>query len=205
MNIANTLSTAEKRMDITTKMPRLGGGSSRTVYELEDGVVVKYAMSFRRKKVGIAQNIAEYKIFRQAKKELNILCPIISASKKRDCLIMPKAIVVNSKDVPLKLQEKFSKFKEKIKILNKLFWRIRNQAEFKTARDIKRHIRKRHELSKEEETIIKSKFFSQLCELITKYNLLVGDLVREDSWGYLNNKFVLIDYGCTVDVYNNYY
>lgn len=202
MNTANILSSDEKRSDVKKNMPQIGCGSSRSVYQLEGGLVVKYA--FEHNKVGIAQNKEEYNIYRKAKNKLNILCPIIDVSKKRDVLVMQQAIPFNSQDVPLKLQNKFFNFRKKINFL-KALWSIKEQSIMNSKRDIKRYIRRRYTLTKEEGTIMNSNFFSQVCELILTYGLLIGDLIRYDSWGYINNRFVLIDYGCTVKVYNKYY
>lgn len=204
MNTANTLSSNKKRRDIKRNMPHLGCGSSRSVYGLKKGLIVKYAIS-RNKKVGIAQNKEEYHIYKKSKKELNILCPIIDISKKRDVIVMQKAIVVDSKIIPLELQNKFDNFRKKITMLHKFLWSVRDQTKFKSKRDIKKHIKERHDLSEEEEVMIKSNFFSQICTLIIKYNLLIGDIIRDDSWGYVDNRFVLIDYGCTLNVYDKHY
>lgn len=204
MNTANTLSSNKKRTDITTSMFHLGCGSSRSVYALKKERVVKYTV-FGNRRTGIAQNKAEYRIYKNAKKELNILCPIIDISKKRDVIVMQKAIAVDSEIIPLKLQNKFDNFRRKITMLHKFLWSVKDQTKFKSKRDIKKHIKERHDLSKEEESMLKSDFFSQICKLIIKYNLLIGDIIRDDSWGYLNNRFVLIDYGCTVDVYDKHY
>jgi len=40
-------------------------------------------------------------------------------------------------------------------------------------------------------------FFKDLCYLADKYYLFYEDLISSSSWGIINDKYVLIDYGCT--------
>lgn len=42
-------------------------------------------------------------------------------------------------------------------------------------------------------------------EIHDKYNLIWADLYKFTSWGRLNNRCVLIDYGYTKEIYNKYY
>lgn len=50
---------------------------------------------------------------------------------------------------------------------------------------------------------------SQLEELLeilfNKYNLYKEDVIKVTSWGKIGSQYVLYDYGCTVDLYNNYF
>lgn len=45
----------------------------------------------------------------------------------------------------------------------------------------------------------------ELQDIINKYNLLLPDLYRTDSWGIINDKPVIIDYGFTKEVKRKYY
>lgn len=40
-------------------------------------------------------------------------------------------------------------------------------------------------------------FFKNLCTLADKYYLFYEDLISTSSWGIIDDKYVLIDYGCT--------
>ena len=42
-------------------------------------------------------------------------------------------------------------------------------------------------------------------EIHDKYNLVWADLYKFTSWGIVNNRYVLIDYGYTKEIYNKYY
>lgn len=41
--------------------------------------------------------------------------------------------------------------------------------------------------------------------LINEYNLYSEDVIKVTSWGKLNDKFVLFDYGCTNETFYNHY
>ncbi|GLC32227.1 hypothetical protein [Clostridium omnivorum] len=50
----------------------------------------------------------------------------------------------------------------------------------------------------------KSEFFKEMKPLLKYYDLLYEDIIAISSWGILNNKPVLIDYGCTNKIYDKY-
>lgn len=45
----------------------------------------------------------------------------------------------------------------------------------------------------------------ELQNIKTSYNLLLGDFARENSWGMINGKPVIVDYGFTREVREKYY
>ena len=48
-------------------------------------------------------------------------------------------------------------------------------------------------------------FFDEIDDLLYRNHLLWGDIKRINSWGYLDNRPVLVDYGFTDEVRNRYY
>ncbi|EKQ56599.1 MULTISPECIES: hypothetical protein [unclassified Clostridium] len=68
----------------------IGSGSSRRVYDLGNGYVIKIA----KNDAGIAQNKSEYKI--SVKDHSNLFAKVVQASKDYRLLIMQKAKKVNS-------------------------------------------------------------------------------------------------------------
>lgn len=50
----------------------------------------------------------------------------------------------------------------------------------------------------------RNEFFKEMKPLLKYYDLLYEDIIAISSWGLLNNKPVLIDYGCTNKIYNKY-
>lgn len=129
------------------KYPVIGVGSARTVYDAQNGYVVKAARNNR----GIAQNKAEKQI--EAQDHNHIFAKILAVSDDFIYLIMEKAEKINS------LME---------------IWKYY-------------HVRNSRELFRLEE----------FRNLTAKYDLLYVDLFRKNSWGWVKQKPVIIDFGFT--------
>ena len=133
----------------------IGSGSSRKVYDLRNGYVVKVA----KNEAGIEQNRAEYYISRNDFS--GIFAKVINVSNDYSMLIMKKAKKV--KDIRI--------------IWN--YFNAENNYEFYQSR--------------------------KMQEIKSKYNLLLGDFEKVSSWGMINGRPVIIDYGFTEYVERNYY
>lgn len=133
----------------------IGSGSSREVYDLRNGYVIKIA----KNKAGLAQNKCEYRISCYDRSDL--FARVIQVSKDFRFLIMEKAKKVN------RISDIWNYFNVKSK----------------------------------EELINLSK----IQKLKLNYNLLLGDIKRKNNWGILKGKPVIIDYGFTIDVREQYY
>lgn len=72
------------------KYTLLGAGSSRRVYDLNNGYVIKMAIDVR----GIHQNKAEQRIYTSA--ESKLFAEVVDVSEDFRCLIMPKADKIRS-------------------------------------------------------------------------------------------------------------
>jgi hypothetical protein len=48
-------------------------------------------------------------------------------------------------------------------------------------------------------------FYKKVNKLVDIYDLLFGDVKSLSSWGLLDGQLVLIDYGCTYDIYKKYF
>ena len=133
----------------------LGSGSGRSVFDLDNGYVVKVAKNLK----GLAQNKTEYKIAKDSGSELFAKIPEIS--ENFELLIMEKA-------------EKLEDFSLVFKYFN-----VRNHGELF--------------------------YIKQFRDLPEEFGLLPIDLVRRDSWGTIEGRPVIIDYGFTLQVRNRYY
>lgn len=133
----------------------IGSGSSRKVYDLNDGTIIKVAKDIR----GIYQNKAENEIYLSRKS--NFFAQVLAISEDNTCLIMSKA--------------------KKIKNIQTVYryYKVRN---FK-------------ELSNQD----------HLNDDINNNKLSKGDLTRASSWGFVGDVPVLIDYGLTHGIYQQYY
>lgn len=133
----------------------IGSGSSRKVFDLGNGYVVKVA----KNKAGIAQNKMEYKI--SLTDSSNLFAKVIQASENFYILIMEKADKIDN----------FSYVCDYFKVDN----------------------------------ILQLLTLKEFQNLHYKYNLLLNDLRRTSSWGIINGKPVIIDYGFTKEIRERYY
>ena len=133
----------------------IGSGSSRKVFDLGNGYVVKVA----RNKAGIAQNKMEYKI--SLTTSSNLFAKVIQSSKDFNALIMEKADKVDD----------FSY------ICN--YFNVQN--------------------------IIEVLRLEEIQNIHKSFNLLLNDLCRTSSWGIINGRPVIVDYGFTTEIRKRYY
>lgn len=47
--------------------------------------------------------------------------------------------------------------------------------------------------------------YKNIMDIVDSYDLLYGDIKSLSSWGILDNKILLIDYGCTNKIYKKYF
>lgn len=134
---------------------KIGEGSSREVFDIGNGFVVKVA----KNEAGLMQNEAEYKISRYDKS--GIFAPIVNKCRNNLMLIMEKADYIE--DISL--------------VWN--YFGVQDKWDFYRHPSIRR--------------------------LEKKYNLLLGDLNRPSSWGIINGRPMIIDYGFTRGVKEAYY
>lgn len=139
----------------TNRAKYIGSGSSRRVFDLGNGYVMKIA----KNPAGIAQNKMEYEI--SSRNSSYLFAKVIRVSNDYSRLIMEKAYKIYS------------------------FSDIYTYFEVESM-----------------EEVLKLKIFQ---DLKNKYNLLFGDFRRKSSWGIINGRPVLIDYGFTKDIRRRYY
>lgn len=137
------------------KYKQLGIGSSRYVYDLENGYVLKIAKDIR----GIYQNEIEFKIYQSQKS--GFFAEVIEVSEDNKCLIMSKAKLI----------------KHISTVYN--YYKVRNI-----------------------NGLLKINNFSDDIHI---NNLSKGDILRVSSWGIIDERPVLIDYGLTSSIYKKYY
>lgn len=133
----------------------IGSGSSRDVFDLGNGYVVKVA----KNRAGIAQNESEYNI--SYYDNSGLFAEVAKVSKNFNFLIMKKA-------------SKIYNFSEVLRHFN---------------------VRDKRELL----------HLKELQNIKGDYNLLLADLERKSSWGMINGRAVIIDYGFTREVRQRYY
>ena len=134
---------------------QIGSGSSRDVFDLDNGYVIKVA----KNRAGIAQNESECNISDLDNSDL--FAKVIEVSNNFEFLIMEKA--------------------------DKIYYMSDVLKYFK--------VRSKRQLFK----------LKQLQNIKRNYNLLLADLERKSSWGMINGRPVIIDYGFTREVKERYY
>lgn len=162
----------------------LGKGSSRYVFDIGNGYVVKCA---KRKKHAYAQNDVEGKLYIETLTTQDKLyfCPVVYADSR--ILIMSKAIPISPlKNIPKEFLPKVKDFRKKLKEIAEGIDGGTPSDEF---------------LASE---FVEAERGSNLCELYLKlehfrsnFDLLMGDMLKVTSWGLFRGDIVLIDYGCT--------
>lgn len=133
----------------------IGDGSSRKVFDLNNGYVIKIA----KNKAGIEQNKNEYKI--SISDNTALFAKVMYASENYEFIIMEKA----------------KKVSNIFYVWN--YFGVTNVIDFLSLYKLQR--------------------------IKYKYDLLLNDLNRASSWGWINGHMVIIDYGYTKKVRQKYY
>jgi hypothetical protein len=172
-------------------LKRLGAGSSRIVFELNDKFVLKIARNMK----GIAQNEFECSLMN------DYMAPDF-LTKVKDCD-----------------DKSFYIIAEKAKPMTKTIWRRITGFEFDDFAKCIVNIAMEHRGAKRyinrfvdpdiQEKIEETEFFSEVMEFIGNFNMMPGDFGRISSWGLVNRNGtdipVLLDYGVNEDVFTNFY
>lgn len=157
----------------------LGVGSSRTIFQMDDKtMVIKIAHNDK----GIVQNLAEM--------DPNMQRPctnhVLIADAKGKWIIVRFTDTVSKESFKKLTGFSFDSF------MNGLFYKFNNESE-------------KWSPPKHYEEIEQSDFFQCMAGLILDCDLQIGDIDKPSSWGELDGKAVLRDYGLTRKVYKDYY
>lgn len=184
----NTLSNLKTFIERTkfckNNFHKLGAGSARAAYELNNDFVLKLAKNQK----GIFQNEIEMNYDIQSCYG-DILAKIVKYDENAKWIIAQKAFKIKSKK-QFQILSDFSPDDIQgylaIKVL-KTGWMIKIPTQ---------------EIVNQMENNL---WIQELLSMCIDFDLHIGDINRISSWGFLNNKIVLIDYGVTETIYNNYY
>jgi len=173
-------SLSKKVQYTKSKLKKIGEGSSRIVFDLEDGYVLKLAKNTK----GIEQNSIE----NDPELQKTNLVPVVKNSHKEDIfLISEKASPIKEKYFENISKINFKDFSEALKLNKKL------------------DDGKIQEIPEKYKDVLENDFYQDVYNLMTNFDFSPGDLGRISSWGSLKNKLVLIDSGLTEDIYKNHY
>jgi hypothetical protein len=164
---------AEKNLD------HLSSGSSRIVYTLPDGTILKLAKNDR----GLAQNKAEG----NPEMKSPYLNKLLRAAKNRAWINMQFLDKITEKEFEEMTDVDFKDFGDAIRYGLK---DVSDNSE---------------EKPKNFEEISKTKVYKELYNVGKEFKLMPGDIARISSWGCKDNHPVLIDAGLTKEIFDKYY
>lgn len=173
-------SLAKKVQYAKSKLKKLGEGSSRIVFDLNDGYVLKLAKNIKGQEQNSIENDPEL--------QKTKLVPLVKNSHKEDVfLISEKASPIKEKEFQSISKINFKDFSETLKLNKKL------------------DDGKIEEIPEKYKDVLENEFYQEVYNLMNNFDFSPGDLGRISSWGILNNKLVVLDSGLTEEIYRNHY
>lgn len=155
----------------------LGTGSSRSVFEMNESLVLKIAINSK----GLAQNLTE------AQPEMQCECTnhIVAFDPKGKWSISHTTKNITEKDFKRLTGMSFSSYG------TALYYKMNNEGDERKPKDY--------------EEIERNPFFQCMSELVLKTDLMTGDLTKISSYAELNGKVVARDLGFDRDTYRQFY
>ncbi len=176
---------------VKQRLPKVAQGSSRAVFIVDDATVLKVAMN----KKGLAQNEVEADIGRFSTDYP--VAKVFEVGDQGAWLEMERAVKVKPSDFEKIAGVKLKDFQEVV-----LYWQLERKGKAAWAL---RAPEKYDELVSSGD----NNFINSVISLIADYDMGQGDTTRPSSWGIVNRNgrptLVLIDFGLTSAVYNDYY
>ena len=169
---------------VQSHLKRIGSGSARIVYEIDDKHVLKLA----KNKKGIAQNYVEsdWGLHRMYG---NILPELIEIDEDNLWLIVEKANKITKKEFE--------------KLTGVDFLEFGNTLRYELANRESSYV----PWSKPEdyEEIIDNEFFHDIIDMSLNFDFPPGDFQKISSYGEIDNNPVAVDVGLSKDVYKEFY
>lgn len=167
------------------KLKRIAQGSARIIFEIDDKTVLKLAKNAK----GIAQNEVERSLSNDYMVPENIIAKVLEEDERDRWIVMERAKKISS--------GRFKQLMDGINILN-FYYYIRQQ----TDRQRAQYWMVNPEV---EEKLNENEFTQDLVGMINNFDLEIGDFRRPSSFGEIDGRLVLTDYGLTKKVYKKYY
>lgn len=186
---------SDKNKYCAERLPRVGAGSSRIVYKINDNIVIKLAKNQK----GIAQNEVELNFA----EESNLFPQLYDYDKKDTTWIISEyARRATSQDFMRLTGHNFKFVKEFIELVSSQYSRYRRWAPTPEQDKFYERVMNFDEPN--------SEFFYEINEYLTNYQInTIGDLMRPSSWGVAQrqngDELVIVDYGLTDDVFDKHY
>jgi len=185
--VLDSLSSFSKKIQYAKKfLKKLGEGSSRIVFDLEDGYVLKLAKNEK----GLEQNLTDgdYGLQRMYPE---LVPELKDRDDNDDCywLIVKKGTKIKPSEFKTLTGLDFKTFGKALTDV-KLYYDGRLQ---KVPDESKKYW-------EDEDSIV-----NKVADLMINYDMPYGDLVRISSWGIVDGKAKIVDAGLTNTTFNTYY
>lgn len=167
------------------KLKRIAQGSARVIFEIDDKTVLKLAKNAK----GLAQNEVEAGLSNDYMVPEDIIAKVLEYDEGYRWIVMERAKKISS--------GRFKQLMDGVDILI-FYYYIRNQTD---------RLGNKHWSIKDEikEKLDKNEFAQDIIEMSNNFELEVGDFGRPSSFGEIDGRLVLTDYGLTQEVYRKYY
>lgn len=170
-----------------SRLERLAQGSSRIIYIINDITVLKLAKNAK----GIAQNEVEASLGSDTYFS-EILAKVLESDEKNRWIVMERAKKIT--------KSRFKQFIDGVDIRD-FYYYIRNN----THHNIYGMYGTFHVEENISDILNENAFTQTLIEFIQNYDLDSGDFGRISSFGEIDERLVITDYGLTKDVYAKHY
>lgn len=170
----------DKRLDLAkTLWSKLGEGSARAVFQLNEKLVIKVAINDK----GLAQN----KLEAQPRLHTECTCPVVAADPNGKWIVFKSNNSITEKEFKELTGMSFTSY------CSALWYKFDNNSDDNPPKDY--------------DEIEQNPFFQCVLQLILANDLLIGDLGRGkiSSYGELDGKVVIRDYGMDREEWKEHY
>ena len=177
----NIRSFAGKVRYANNKLKRMASGSARIIYDIDGKTVLKLAKNPK----GIAQNEVEASLGTDYYVG-DLVAKVLEEDDKHRWIVMEKAKKITK-----------NRFKELTGVaLDKFYYYIRNEVGNSRLFNVS---------PEDEEELRENEFVIDIIDLCHNYDLETGDFGRPSSFGEIEGRLVITDYGLTKEVFRKHY
>jgi len=179
-------SFASKIRYANEKLRRIAQGSARIIFEIDDKNVLKLAKNAK----GIAQNEVERSLSNDYMVPKEIIAQVSESDENDRWIVMERAKKISTGRFKTLMDGvSLSDFYQYMKIhtdnrLGRGYWEVSPEVE---------------------EKLNENEFAQDIIEMIQNFNLETGDFRRPSSFGEIDGRLVITDYGLTQEVYKKHY
>jgi len=181
----NMRSFASKVRYANEKLRRLASGSARVIYVIDDKTVLKLAKNEK----GLAQNEVEGSLGKDDYMVGDVVARVLEVDEENRWIVMQKAKKIS--------KGRFRQLMDGIDI-HDFYYYIKNLTDYRFG----------HTFTVEPEIVEKldeNEFAQDVVELVQNFDLETADFQRPSSFGEIDGRLVITDYGLTQEVFKKYY